>query len=86
MSPDLWTCSTKSRNSSSSRWTPFVAGSPIGEGERRQTLLSELQRLWQDEFEPTSARIRAMSSDENLPEVTWPQVAAELAEAAAASR
>ncbi len=54
----------------------------IGEGERRQTLLSELQKLWQDEFEPTSAHIRAMSSDENLPAVTWSQVAAELSEAA----
>lgn len=54
----------------------------IGEGERRQTLLSELQKLWQEEFEPTSAHIRAMSSDENLPEVTWAQVAAELPEAA----
>ena len=53
----------------------------IGEGERRQTLLSELKKLWQDEFEPTSASIRAMSSDENLPEVTWAQVAAELPEA-----
>ncbi len=54
----------------------------IGEGERRQTLLSELEKLWQDEFEPTSATIRAMSSDENLPEVSWAQVAAELPEAA----
>lgn len=54
----------------------------IGEGERRQTLLSELKKLWQDEFEPTSAQIRAMSSDENLPEVAWAQVAAELPEAA----
>lgn len=54
----------------------------IGEGERRQTLLSELKKLWQEEFEPTSAKIRAVSPDENLPEVTWPQVAAELAEAA----
>src|SRR5439155_24420008 len=40
----------------------------IGEGERRQTLLSELEKLWQDEFEPTSASIRAISADENLPE------------------
>jgi hypothetical protein len=54
----------------------------IGEGERRQTLLSELEKLWQAEFELASTRIRAMSSDENLPEVTWAQVAAELPEAA----
>lgn len=53
----------------------------IGEGERRHTLFSELKKLWQDEFDPTSARIRAMSSDEDLPEVTWAQVAAELPEA-----
>jgi hypothetical protein len=55
----------------------------MGEGERQLTLLSELRQLWQSEFEPTSATIRAMSSDENLPEVTWVQVAAELSEAAA---
>jgi hypothetical protein len=54
----------------------------IGEGERRQTLLSELMKVWQEEFEPTSAQIRAMSGDENLLAVTWAQVAAELAEAA----
>lgn len=54
----------------------------IGEGERRQTLLSELQKLWEEEFEPTSATIRAISPDENLPVVTWAQVAAELPVAA----
>lgn len=54
----------------------------IGEGERRPTLLSELKTLWQDEFESTSAQIRAMTLDENLLEVTWAQVAAELSEAA----
>jgi hypothetical protein len=54
----------------------------IGEGERRQTLFSELQKLWRDEFEPTSAQIRAMLSDENLPALTWTQVVAELPEAA----
>lgn len=54
----------------------------IGEGERRQTLQSELEKLWKEEFEPTSAQIRAMSSDENLPALTWAQVAAELSEAA----
>lgn len=54
----------------------------IGEGERSHTLLSALKKLWQEEFEPTSAHIRARTSDENLPEVTWAQVAAELAEAA----
>jgi hypothetical protein len=54
----------------------------ITEGERRRTLLSELKKLWQDEFEPTSAVIRAMSPDESLPEVSWQQVAAQLPEAA----
>lgn len=55
----------------------------IGEGERRSTLLSEMKKLWLEEFEPTSATIRAMSPDENLPQTTWEQVAAELPEAAA---
>ncbi len=55
----------------------------IGEGERRQTVLAELQELWREEFEPTSATVRTMSPDENLPGVTWAQVAAELPEAAA---
>ena len=55
----------------------------IGEGERRQTVLAELKDLWREEFEPTSVTVRAMSPDENLPEVTWAQVAAELPEAAA---
>ncbi|MEI6392744.1 MAG: Z1 domain-containing protein [Verrucomicrobiota bacterium] len=55
----------------------------LGEGAREQTLLSELSQLWRDEFQPTSAAIRAMSPDDNLPEVSWDQVAAELSEAAA---
>jgi len=55
----------------------------LGEGERRHTLLSELQHLWQTEFDPTSVAIRAMSIDDSLLEVTWAQVAAELPEAAA---
>ena len=55
----------------------------IGDGERRQPLLTELQTLWREEFEPTSATIRKMSPDENLPKVTWAQVATELPEAAA---
>jgi hypothetical protein len=55
----------------------------LGEGERQQTLLADLKQLWHDEFEPTSAAIRAVSPDENLPEVTWAQVALELPEAAA---
>ena len=55
----------------------------MGEGERQHTLISELQHLWQTEFEPTSAAIRAMSFDDSLLEVTWAQVAAELLEAAA---
>lgn len=55
----------------------------IGEGERRQTLLLELKKIWQEEFEPTSATIRAISPDENLIQTTWEQVAAELPEAAA---
>jgi len=55
----------------------------IGEGEKRQTLLSELHQIWRDDFEPTSEKVREMSPDDNLPPVTWAQVAAELPEAAA---
>lgn len=54
----------------------------IGEGERRQTLLGDLKKLWEKEFEPTSAKIRENTDDENLPAVSWAQVAAELPEAA----
>lgn len=53
----------------------------IGEGERQQTLISELEQLWRTDFEPTSEAIRRSSPDENLVSVTWAQVAAELAEA-----
>lgn len=55
----------------------------IGDGERVQTLASELERIWRVEFEPKSARVRAMLHDEVVPRVTWEQVAAELSEAAA---
>lgn len=54
----------------------------IGEGERRQTLLSELKQIWAEDFEPTSATILKMLPDENLPTVTWSQAAAHLGEAA----
>lgn len=54
----------------------------LGEGGRRHTLQAELQKLWTEEFEPTSTQIRAMSPDENLPALTWAQVIAELPEAA----
>lgn len=55
----------------------------IGEGERSKTLRAELQDLWTTDFEPTSSAIRAGFPDENLVDVTWEQVDAELAEAAA---
>jgi hypothetical protein len=55
----------------------------IGEGERERTLLSELKRIWDSEFVPTTVTIRKMLPDELLPEVTWRQVVAELAESAA---
>lgn len=55
----------------------------IGDGERVHTLTSELERLWREEFEPKSDRVRAMLQDEVLPKVTWNEVAAELSEAAA---
>ena len=55
----------------------------IGEGERSKTLRSELQKLWTIDFEPTTSAIRRESPDENIIDVTWQQVAAELAEAAA---
>ncbi len=55
----------------------------IGEGERQQTLIAELERLWRDDFEPTSAAIREHSPDENLVPLAWEQVAAELPESVA---
>jgi len=55
----------------------------IGEGVRTETLRSELQKIWTTDFEPTTAAIRGCYPDEPLVEVTWHQVAAELAEAAA---
>ncbi len=55
----------------------------IGEGERSETLRDELQELWTTDFKPTTSAIRAASPDENLVDVTWEQVAAELTEAAA---
>jgi len=55
----------------------------MGEGERSKTLISELAQIWKRDFEQTSVAISAMVSDENLPEVTWQQVQAELPEAAA---
>lgn len=55
----------------------------IGEGERRQTLMSELQQLWLDEFEPKNMLVKTMLPDENLKAISWAQVAAELAEATA---
>lgn len=55
----------------------------LGEGERKLTLLSELKKLWKDEFVPKSEQIRKLSPDENLPSVAWSQVADELPEAVA---
>jgi Z1 domain len=55
----------------------------MGEGGRQHTLLSELQGLWQTDFDPTSAAIRAMSFDDSLLELTWSQIATELPEAVA---
>lgn len=55
----------------------------IGEGERRQTLISELEQIWQTDFEPTSEAIRRSSPDESIVAVKWSQVAAELVEATA---
>ena len=52
----------------------------IGEGERRQTLISELEILWREEFEPTSAQIRLTMPDEEFGTLTWEQVSAELVE------
>lgn len=54
----------------------------MGEGARSDTLLSELRKLWACEFAPTTAAVRESSPDENIVEVTWEQVAAELGEAA----
>lgn len=53
----------------------------IGEGEKSKTLRSELKRLWESEFEPTTVAVRTMSPDENPPLATWAQIEAELPEA-----
>lgn len=55
----------------------------IGEGERSKTLRAELQEFWTTDFEPITSVVRSGSPDENLVYVTWEQVDAELAEAAA---
>jgi Z1 domain len=55
----------------------------IGEGERRHTLVSELEQLWRDDFEPTIDAVQRSSPEENLVAVSWSQVSVELAEAAA---
>lgn len=55
----------------------------MGEGDRQQTLASELKRIWHNDFEPTIEAIRGSSPDENLIPVNWNEVAAELSEAAA---
>lgn len=54
----------------------------LGEGERQNTLLSELRRIWDEDFELTSETTRRLSPDENLSPVAWGQVVAELPEAA----
>lgn len=54
----------------------------IGEGARTNGLLTELEEIWRTEFEPITARICEMIPDEPLQVVTWPQVEAELREAA----
>ncbi len=55
----------------------------MGEGERHKTLKSDLEKIWREDFEPASRTIRRNLPDENLHEVTWRQVSAELAEAVA---
>jgi len=54
----------------------------MGEGMRGSPLRDEFRQVWLTDFAPTSQNIRELSPDENLPEVTWEQVDAELAEAA----
>jgi hypothetical protein len=53
----------------------------IGEGERRQTLLSKLHAIWVNDFLTTSENIERRSEDEILPAVTWEQLVDELPEA-----
>jgi hypothetical protein len=55
----------------------------MGEGERRHTLLSELEQIWRTDFEPTTDVILRVSPEENVVPLSWSQVAAELGEAAA---
>ncbi len=49
-----------------------------GEGVRQQTLLSDFQRLWTDDFVPTTRKVCAMSPEEHLTPVSWNEVAAEI--------
>ena len=55
----------------------------MGEGDKKRTLLSDIRQIWKEDFETTSEKVRSLVSDENLPPVSWEQVAAELPEAAA---
>ncbi|MCA9031185.1 MAG: Z1 domain-containing protein, partial [Planctomycetaceae bacterium] len=55
----------------------------MGEGDRHPTLESELERIWREDFEPTSEDVQDCSPDENLIKVTWSEVSKELGEAAA---
>ena len=53
----------------------------FGEGERLDTLAGHLKDVWEHEFVPKARLIRARSTEDNIPELTWEEVRTELAEA-----
>ncbi|WP_316171746.1 Z1 domain-containing protein [Bradyrhizobium sp. SZCCHNRI1058] len=50
--------------------------------QRKDPVLDRLRELWEQDFVPTSAAIRATEAGAALPETTWPEVERELAAAA----
>ncbi|WP_316197043.1 Z1 domain-containing protein [Bradyrhizobium sp. SZCCHNS3053] len=50
--------------------------------QRKDPVLDRLRELWEQDFVPTSATIRATEAGAALPETTWPEVERELAAAA----
>ena len=53
-----------------------------GDGAKTPTVTDELKKLWQEEFESRDDALRQAAGGEAGKRVTWPQVAAELHEAA----
>ena len=55
-----------------------------GDGHYRPTLIEELKELWEADFVPTSDAIRGHITDPEMRPVSWPEVAAVLAQSAEA--